>query len=135
MAKNWFITGTSRGFGRAWAQAALERGDRVAATARDTTTLADLVDRARRATSLPLYAGFGISTPEQARAAAQLADGIAHGNARLSNVEQVKRHRILPVFWEPGGDELTPTMKLKRKTIAEKYADVIEGMYAETARL
>src|SRR5213080_4561188 len=45
MAKNWFITGTSRGFGRAWAQAALERGDRVAATARDTTTLADLVDR------------------------------------------------------------------------------------------
>jgi NAD(P)-dependent dehydrogenase (short-subunit alcohol dehydrogenase family) len=43
MAKNWFITGTSRGFGREWATAALERGDRVAATARNTETLNDLV--------------------------------------------------------------------------------------------
>lgn len=41
--KVWFITGTSRGFGRAWAIAALERGDRVAATARDTASLDDLV--------------------------------------------------------------------------------------------
>jgi NAD(P)-dependent dehydrogenase (short-subunit alcohol dehydrogenase family) len=40
--KVWFITGTSRGFGRAWAIAALERGDRVAATARDTASLDDL---------------------------------------------------------------------------------------------
>jgi len=40
----WFITGTSRGFGRAWAIGALERGDKVAATARDTSTLDDLVD-------------------------------------------------------------------------------------------
>jgi NAD(P)-dependent dehydrogenase (short-subunit alcohol dehydrogenase family) len=41
--KTWFITGTSRGFGREWALAALERGDRVAATARDTSTLEALV--------------------------------------------------------------------------------------------
>ena len=41
--KTWFITGASRGFGREWAAAALERGDRVAATARDTATLDDLV--------------------------------------------------------------------------------------------
>jgi NAD(P)-dependent dehydrogenase (short-subunit alcohol dehydrogenase family) len=40
--KTWFITGTSRGFGRVWAQAALERGDRVAATARDIASLDDL---------------------------------------------------------------------------------------------
>jgi NAD(P)-dependent dehydrogenase (short-subunit alcohol dehydrogenase family) len=40
--KTWFISGTSRGFGREWTKAALERGDRVAATARDTTTLDDL---------------------------------------------------------------------------------------------
>jgi NAD(P)-dependent dehydrogenase (short-subunit alcohol dehydrogenase family) len=45
MAKVWFITGTSKGFGRIWATAALERGDKVAATARDTGTLADLVER------------------------------------------------------------------------------------------
>ncbi|BDO41039.1 SDR family oxidoreductase [Cellulomonas sp. NTE-D12] len=43
--KTWFITGTSRGFGREWAVAALQRGDRVAATARDVSTLDDLVER------------------------------------------------------------------------------------------
>src|SRR4051812_5348446 len=41
--KIWFITGTSRGFGREWATAALERGDRVAATARTVSSLDDLV--------------------------------------------------------------------------------------------
>lgn len=40
----WFITGTSRGFGREWAIAALDRGDRVAATARQTASLTELVD-------------------------------------------------------------------------------------------
>ena len=43
--KVWFITGTSKGFGRVWAEAALARGDRVAATARDVRTLAPLVER------------------------------------------------------------------------------------------
>jgi NAD(P)-dependent dehydrogenase (short-subunit alcohol dehydrogenase family) len=43
--KVWFITGTSRGFGREWAIAALQRGDTVAATARNTATLDDLVDK------------------------------------------------------------------------------------------
>lgn len=43
--KVWFITGTSRGFGREWAIAALERGDKVAATARNTDTLADLAEK------------------------------------------------------------------------------------------
>ncbi len=43
--KTWFITGTSRGFGREWAIAALERGDRVAGTARDPSALDDLVQR------------------------------------------------------------------------------------------
>jgi NAD(P)-dependent dehydrogenase (short-subunit alcohol dehydrogenase family) len=41
----WFITGASRGFGREWSIAALERGDRVAATARDTSTLDDLIEQ------------------------------------------------------------------------------------------
>src|SRR3954471_604897 len=44
-SKTWFITGTSRGFGREWAIAALDRGDRVAATARDVSTLDDLVGK------------------------------------------------------------------------------------------
>ncbi len=45
MSKVWFITGSSRGFGREFALAALKRGDQVAATARDTKTLTDLVER------------------------------------------------------------------------------------------
>jgi NAD(P)-dependent dehydrogenase (short-subunit alcohol dehydrogenase family) len=44
-ARTWFITGSSRGFGREWAIAALERGDSVAGTARDTGSLDDLVER------------------------------------------------------------------------------------------
>src|SRR5437763_17150814 len=44
-SKIWFITGASRGFGREWTIAALDRGDSVAATARDTATLDDLVER------------------------------------------------------------------------------------------
>jgi NAD(P)-dependent dehydrogenase (short-subunit alcohol dehydrogenase family) len=40
--RTWFITGTSRGFGREWAAAALARGDRVVGTARDTSTTSDL---------------------------------------------------------------------------------------------
>ncbi|TDV57438.1 SDR family NAD(P)-dependent oxidoreductase [Actinophytocola oryzae] len=44
MSRTWFITGTSKGFGREWAEAALERGDRVAATARDVDRIKPLVD-------------------------------------------------------------------------------------------
>lgn len=54
-AKTWFITGTSRGFGREWALAALERGDSVVATARDAASLDDLVDaHGERVLPLPL---------------------------------------------------------------------------------
>jgi long-subunit acyl-CoA synthetase (AMP-forming) len=45
-------------------------------------------------------------------------------------VEQIKKVKILPSEWLPGGDELTPTMKLKRKPIGEKYRDEIEALYA-----
>jgi NAD(P)-dependent dehydrogenase (short-subunit alcohol dehydrogenase family) len=53
--KTWFITGASRGFGREWTIAALDRGDSVAATARDTSTLDDLVEKfGDRILALPL---------------------------------------------------------------------------------
>ena len=48
----------------------------------------------------------------------------------MSRVEQIKKFKVLPTEWMPGGDELTPTMKLKRKPIAEKYAGEIEELYA-----
>jgi NADP-dependent 3-hydroxy acid dehydrogenase YdfG len=43
--KVWFITGTSKGFGRIWAEAALKRGDKVVATARNPSSLDELVAR------------------------------------------------------------------------------------------
>jgi long-subunit acyl-CoA synthetase (AMP-forming) len=54
---------------------------------------------------------------------------VAAGNEKLSRVEQIKRFRVLPTLWEPGGDEITLTMKLKRKPIAAKYVDEIEQLY------
>ena len=60
----------------------------------------------------------------------EIAAGVADGNAKLSKVEQIKRFRVLPTFWEPGGDEITLTMKLKRKPIHEKYGAEIDELYA-----
>jgi long-subunit acyl-CoA synthetase (AMP-forming) len=50
-------------------------------------------------------------------------------NEQMARVEQIKKFKILPTEWEPGGDELTPTMKLKRKPISEKYKDEIDELY------
>jgi long-subunit acyl-CoA synthetase (AMP-forming) len=55
--------------------------------------------------------------------------GVDAANARLARVEQIKKFTIVPGDWIPGGDELTPTMKLKRRPIAEKYSAEIEAMY------
>jgi long-chain acyl-CoA synthetase len=65
---------------------------------------------------------------ERVRAAVQ--EGVDAANAKLSRVEQVKRFEIVAGDWLPGGDELTPTMKLKRKPIDQKYAAAIEALYA-----
>jgi long-chain acyl-CoA synthetase len=56
--------------------------------------------------------------------------GVEEANTKLSRVEQIKKFKLLPTDWQPGGDELTPTMKLKRKPIAEKYASEIEALYS-----
>ena len=61
---------------------------------------------------------------------AAIASAVEEANTHLSRVEQIKRFTVLPTDWLPGGDELTPTMKLKRKPIAEKYATEIEALYA-----
>ena len=45
-------------------------------------------------------------------------------------MEQIKKFKLLDQEWQPGGDELTPTMKLKRKPIHEKYEKEIEALYA-----
>jgi long-subunit acyl-CoA synthetase (AMP-forming) len=60
---------------------------------------------------------------------AEVRAGVDRANSHLSRVEQIKRFKVLPVDWPPAGDELTPTMKLKRKPIAAKYAMEIEALY------
>jgi len=65
-----------------------------------------------------------------ARIRDEIAAAVSAANARLARVEQIKAHRVLPVSWPPGGDELTPTMKLKRRVIDKKYAAEIEELYA-----
>ena len=56
--------------------------------------------------------------------------GIDEANSHLARVEQIKKFTIVRGDWVPGGDELTPTMKLKRKPIVAKYDAEIEAMYA-----
>jgi long-chain acyl-CoA synthetase len=69
-----------------------------------------------------------LAAEERVREAIQ--QGVDAANEKLARVEQVKKFTIVRGDWLPGGDELTPTMKLKRKPIAEKYASEIEAMYA-----
>ena len=69
-----------------------------------------------------------LAADEKVRAAVQ--DGVDTANRKLARVEQIKKFRIIPGDWHPDGDELTPTMKLKRRPIAEKYAAEIEAMYS-----
>ncbi|MDJ0029463.1 long-chain fatty acid--CoA ligase [Gordonia alkanivorans] len=59
----------------------------------------------------------------------EVSSAIRTGNGKLSRVEQVKRFTIVPAAWDPGGDELTPTMKLRRNPIAAKYAAEIGALY------
>ena len=54
---------------------------------------------------------------------------VAEGNTRFSQVEQIKKIAILPTEWPPDSDELTPTMKLKRRGVLAKYAAEIESLY------
>ncbi|MEO8888932.1 MAG: long-chain fatty acid--CoA ligase [Jatrophihabitantaceae bacterium] len=56
--------------------------------------------------------------------------GVKQANQKLARVEQIKNFTILPDIWEPGGDEITPTMKLKRRPITSKYGAQIDALYA-----
>ena len=60
----------------------------------------------------------------------EVAVGVAAANQQLARVQQVKRWRLLPVEWTAETEELTPTLKLKRRVVHAKYADVIDSLYA-----
>ena len=60
---------------------------------------------------------------------AEIERCVAEANQRFSNVEQIKKFKLLGEEWLPDSEELTPTMKLKRRGILTKYEDVIEAIY------
>jgi long-chain acyl-CoA synthetase len=63
----------------------------------------------------------------------EIAQAVEAANERLSRVEQIKRFKVLSGEWVPGGEELTPTMKLKRRPIERKYEAEIEALYSTTS--
>ena len=68
---------------------------------------------------------------EQPAVLEAVGEAVAAANDRLARVQQVKRWRLLPVEWTAESEELTPTLKLKRRVVHAKYADVIDALYAD----
>src|ERR1700674_1005879 len=67
---------------------------------------------------------------DQPAVRAEIQKAVDECNRHVSNAQSVRRFTILPVEWTPESEELTPTLKLKRRIISEKYEDVIDEMYA-----
>jgi long-chain acyl-CoA synthetase len=61
---------------------------------------------------------------------AEVGKAVDEANKRLARVQQIKYWRLLPVEWTAESEELTPTLKLKRRVVHAKYADVIDALYA-----
>ncbi len=70
---------------------------------------------------------------EQPKIVDEVRRALTVANTHLSRVEQFKRFTILPAEWSPESEELTPTLKLKRRVIESKYSPQIEAMYATPA--
>ena len=62
---------------------------------------------------------------------ARIRDAVSRGNERLAHVEQVRRFIILDRDFSQDQGELTPTMKLKRKEVEQKYAPMFDRAYLE----
>ncbi|WP_111602045.1 long-chain fatty acid--CoA ligase [Streptomyces sp. Amel2xB2] len=79
----------------------------------------------------------GVSTAVLAAHPAVLAEtdrAVARANARLNRTEQIKRYRLLGDEWGPLTGELTPSLKLRRRAVREKYGHFIEELYGEGGR-
>ena len=64
---------------------------------------------------------------------AAVGEAVATANQQLARVQQVKRWQLLPVEWTAESEELTPTLKLRRRIIHHKYADEISALYEQEA--
>ncbi|MEU1534857.1 AMP-dependent synthetase/ligase [Streptomyces fagopyri] len=81
----------------------------------------------------PYLVALLVPDPAAARDPADLAEAVAHAvaqaNARLSRTEQIRRYRVVDGEWGPVTGELTPSLKLRRQVVLERYGDVIEQLY------
>jgi long-subunit acyl-CoA synthetase (AMP-forming) len=68
--------------------------------------------------------------PDDPAIAAEVEAAVTAANERMSRIEQVKRFQVIAGEWVPGGEELTPTMKLKRRPIERRYEAEIDALYA-----
>jgi long-subunit acyl-CoA synthetase (AMP-forming) len=75
-------------------------------------------------------AGSLAALAEHPAVLAAVGEAVAAANQQLARVQQVKRWRLLPVEWTAESEELTPTLKLKRRVVHAKYADDIDTLYA-----
>ena len=62
-----------------------------------------------------------------------IAADVSAANRNLSRVEQIKKFHVVTDTWTPGGDEMTTTMKIRRKGVIARYRDKIEALYASPA--
>jgi long-subunit acyl-CoA synthetase (AMP-forming) len=62
---------------------------------------------------------------------AEVEQAVVAANERMSRIEQIKRFKVIPGEWAPGGEELTPTMKLRRRPIERRYEAEIESLYTD----
>jgi long-chain acyl-CoA synthetase len=81
-------------------------------------------------------AAHGIETTDLAALAEhplvleEVAKAVEDANARLARVQQVKKWRLLPAEWTAESEELTPTLKLRRRVVHGKYAEALDALYA-----
>src|SRR5690606_12460694 len=61
---------------------------------------------------------------------AEIDRAVNEANGTVASVEQIKKYVVVPDEWTPDSGEVTPSLKLKRRVVLEKYADEIEAMYA-----
>ncbi|WP_340683675.1 AMP-dependent synthetase/ligase [Amycolatopsis coloradensis] len=82
------------------------------------------------ATANGIQPAEGESLADNAEVRAEIEKAVEAANARLARIEQIKRYHVIPKAWTPESGEVTPTLKLKRRIINDRYAPTIADLYA-----
>ncbi|MBE1575681.1 AMP-dependent synthetase/ligase [Amycolatopsis roodepoortensis] len=82
------------------------------------------------ATANGIQLAEGESLADNAEVRAEIEKAVEAANARLARIEQIKRYHVIPKAWTPESGEVTPTLKLKRRIINDRYAPTIADLYA-----